>query len=129
MQLTLSINNRYLLDAKLADPRPLIHVCDRHDFVGELTSYLYSNGLLQYVEVYVTKVSPAKTPQVVGKLLELDANEDFVRKVLMAVGGGCPVGEMVEVAEGRNRLRTQADRKPHDLVAGGLPPTTVGLNG
>ena len=45
----------FLQDAKLADPRPLIHVCDRHDFVEELAEYLYGNGLLQYIEVYVTK--------------------------------------------------------------------------
>mmetsp|Transcript_26943 Transcript_26943/g.41276 ORF Transcript_26943/g.41276 Transcript_26943/m.41276 type:complete len:1727 (-) Transcript_26943:146-5326(-) len=95
----------YLKGAKLPDPRPLIHVCDRYDFVDELTDYLYLNSLLQYVEVYVTKVSPQKTPQVVGKLLDLGANEDFIKRILMAVGTACPVEEMVEVAETRNRLR------------------------
>ncbi|KAK1738554.1 clathrin heavy chain [Skeletonema marinoi] len=74
----------YLKNAKLPDPRPLIHVCDRYDFVDELTEYLYLNSLLQYVEVYVTKVSPAKTPQVVGKLFDLGANEDFTKRILMA---------------------------------------------
>jgi clathrin heavy chain len=34
-----------LLDMKLADPRPLIHVCDRFDFVEEMTEYLFSNNL------------------------------------------------------------------------------------
>ena len=48
-----------------------MHFCDRHNFVDELAEYLYSNSLLQYVEVYVTEVSPQKTPQVVGKLLEV----------------------------------------------------------
>jgi len=95
----------YLKNAKLPDPRPLIHVCDRYDFVDELTDYLYLNSLLQYIEVYVTKVSPAKTPQVVGKLFDLGANEDFTKRILMAVGTACPVEEMVEVAETRNRLR------------------------
>mmetsp|Transcript_17587 Transcript_17587/g.26695 ORF Transcript_17587/g.26695 Transcript_17587/m.26695 type:complete len:1735 (-) Transcript_17587:150-5354(-) len=95
----------YLKGAKLADPRPLIHVCDRFDFVDELTEYLYLNSLLQYVEVYVTKVSPTKTPQVVGKLFDLGANEDFIKRILMAVGTACPVEELVEIAETRNRLR------------------------
>mmetsp|Transcript_32005 Transcript_32005/g.47250 ORF Transcript_32005/g.47250 Transcript_32005/m.47250 type:complete len:1732 (+) Transcript_32005:118-5313(+) len=95
----------YLKGAKLADPRPLIHVCDRFDFVDELTEYLYLNSLLQYVEVYVTKVSPTKTPQVVGKLFDLGANEDFIKRILMAVGTACPVDELVEIAETRNRLR------------------------
>lgn len=95
----------YLKNAKLPDPRPLIHVCDRFDFVDELTEYLYLNSLLQYVEVYVTKVSPAKTPQVVGKLFDLGANQDFIKRILMAVGTACPVDDMVEIAETRNRLR------------------------
>ena len=95
----------YLKGAKLPDPRPLIHVCDRFDFVDELTEYLYLNSLLQYIEVYVTKVSPQKTPMVVGKLFDLGANEDFVKRILMAVGTACPVDELVEIAETRNRLR------------------------
>lgn len=95
----------YLKNAKLPDPRPLIHVCDRHDFVDELTEYLYLNSLVQYIEVYVTKVSPQKTPQVVGKLFDLGANEDFIKRILMAVGTACPVDELVEIAENRNRLR------------------------
>jgi len=95
----------YLKGAKLPDPRPLIHVCDRFDFVDELTEYLYLNSLLQYIEVYVTKVSPGKTPMVIGKLFDLGANEDFIKRILMAVGTSCPVDELVEIAETRNRLR------------------------
>jgi clathrin heavy chain len=95
----------YLKNARLPDPRPLIHVCDRYDYVDELTEYLYLNSLLQYIEVYVTKVSPAKTPAVVGKLFDLGANEDFIKRILMSVGQACPVDEMVEIAETRNRLR------------------------
>ncbi len=30
----------------------------------ELTQYLYSNNMLRYIEGYVQKVSPGKTPQV-----------------------------------------------------------------
>jgi hypothetical protein len=29
--------------------------------------------------VYVTKVAPAKTPSVVGRLLDLDADEEFLK--------------------------------------------------
>jgi clathrin heavy chain len=50
----------------------------------------------QYIEVYVQRVSPPKTPQVVGKLLDLDCNEDFVRMLLQSVGAACPVEELVE---------------------------------
>ncbi|CAB1109928.1 unnamed protein product [Ectocarpus sp. CCAP 1310/34] len=96
---------KFLMDAKLPDPRPLIHVCDRHDFIEEMTGYLYNNNMQKYIEVYVQKVSPQKTPMVVGKLLDLDAPEDFIRQLLNSVGHQCPVDELVEQAERRNRLR------------------------
>eukprot|EP00953_Heterococcus_sp_UTEX-ZZ885_P024994 13617-Heterococcus_DN1.PRE.2 len=73
---------KFLMDAKLPDPRPLIHVCDRHDFIEEMTGYLYTNNQQKYIEVYVQKVSPQKTPMVIGKLLDLDCNEDFIRNLL-----------------------------------------------
>jgi clathrin heavy chain len=45
-------------------------VC-RYDLVEDLTSYLYNNNLLKYIEGYVQKVSPQKTPMV---SLDLGAN-------------------------------------------------------
>ena len=95
----------FLMEAKLQDPRPLIHVCDRHGYVPELTTYLYSNNLQKYIQVYVEKVSPAKTPAVIGKLLDLDCNEDFIRGLLNNVRTQCPVDELVDEVEQRNRLR------------------------
>ena len=53
----------------------------------------------------MTKVSPTKTPKVVGKLFDFGANEDFTKRILVAVGTACPVEEMVEIAETRIRLR------------------------
>jgi len=95
---------QFLIEAKLQDPRPLIHVCDRFDFIDEMVGYLYSNNFQKYIEVYVTKVSPQKTPLVVGKLLDLECNEDFLKNLLNQVGQ-CPVAELVEQVERRNRLR------------------------
>ena len=114
----------YLKNAKLPDPRPLIHVCDRHDYVDELTEYLYLNSLLQYIEVYVTKVSPAKTPMVIGKLFDLGANEDFIKRLLMAVGTACPVDELVEIAETRNRLRLLQPWLEARVATGSTEPGT-----
>lgn len=95
----------FLIDAKLADPRPLIHVCDRFGFAEELTSYLYSNKMAKFIEVYIQKVAPGKTPIVIGKLLDLDADEDFIKSLLAAVGPLCPVQGLVDEVEKRNRLR------------------------
>lgn len=94
----------FLKESKLQDPRPLIHVCDRFDYVEELTQYLYSNNMLKYIEVYATKVSPQKAPHVIGKLLDLDCNEDYIKNLLNSIPQ-CPVDDLVAEVEKRNRLR------------------------
>ena len=43
------------------DPRPLIHLCDRHGYIDELTRYLYSNNMARFIEVYV-QVRQASKP-------------------------------------------------------------------
>lgn len=35
--------------------------------VGDLANYLYSNNMLRYIEGYVQKVNPQKTPQVMAQ--------------------------------------------------------------
>ena len=63
---------------KLSDPRPLIYVCDLHNYIEELAKYLYENQLLKYIEVYVTKVNPTNTPKFIGVLIDSDCSEDLV---------------------------------------------------
>eukprot|EP00931_Biecheleriopsis_adriatica_P053822 TRINITY_DN3159_c0_g1_i5.p1 TRINITY_DN3159_c0_g1~~TRINITY_DN3159_c0_g1_i5.p1 ORF type:complete len:1502 (+),score=433.83 TRINITY_DN3159_c0_g1_i5:139-4506(+) len=95
----------FLKEAKLPDPRPLIYVCDLHDFVEELTDYLYKNSLMKYIEVYVVKVNPLKCPQVIGSLIDLDCSEDFIKNLLQNVRAACPAESLVAEVEKRNRLR------------------------
>lgn len=40
----------FLMEAKLPDARPLINVCDRFNFVHDLTLYLVNNQMLRYIE-------------------------------------------------------------------------------
>ena len=46
---------KFLMEARLLDAHPLINVCDRFGFVLDLTHYLYSNNMLQFIEGYVQK--------------------------------------------------------------------------
>jgi len=97
----------FLLESvdKIKDPRPLIHVCDRHGFVDELTHYLYSNQLYRFIEVYVTKMNQASTPKVIGSLLDLNAPEDQIRNLLNNVRPPqCPIDQLVDECEKRERL-------------------------
>jgi hypothetical protein len=53
----------------------------------------------------VQKVNPAKTPQVVGGLLDCEADESFISNLIMSVRSLLPVGELCAEVEKRNRLR------------------------
>jgi len=47
----------FLKEAKLADPRPLIHLCEKHHFIEELTKHLFNNKQKQFIEVYLHRVN------------------------------------------------------------------------
>ena len=92
-------------ETKLADPRPLINVCDKHDMVEELTQYLHSKSMIKYIEVYVQKVNPFRTPQVVGALIDAGCAEDQIKSLVMSVRNQCPVEPLIAACQKRNRLR------------------------
>ncbi|KAF9336702.1 hypothetical protein BG006_007769 [Podila minutissima] len=95
----------FLKDAKLTDQLPLIIVCDRFDFVHDLVLYLYQNNLSKYIETYVQKVNPSRTPAVIGALLDVGCDESVIKSLLMSVRGDMPIGELVDQTEKRNRLK------------------------
>lgn len=95
----------FLMESKLPDARPLINVCDRHNFVPDLTHYLYTNNMLRYIEGYVQKVNPSNAPLVVGQLLDDECPEDFIKNLILSVRSLLPVEPLVDECEKRNRLR------------------------
>ncbi|KAI0091788.1 clathrin heavy chain [Irpex rosettiformis] len=95
----------FLKEAKLSDQLPLIIVCDRFDFVHDLVLYLYQNGLLNFIEVYVQRVNSVRTPQVVGGLLDVDCDETSIKSLLASVPGNFAIDELVHEVETRNRLK------------------------
>eukprot|EP01097_Dermamoeba_algensis_P005601 TRINITY_DN3557_c0_g1_i3.p1 TRINITY_DN3557_c0_g1~~TRINITY_DN3557_c0_g1_i3.p1 ORF type:complete len:1258 (-),score=303.09 TRINITY_DN3557_c0_g1_i3:145-3672(-) len=114
----------FLKEAKLADQLPLIIVCDRHDFVEELTQYLYKNNMSKYLEAYVLKINPSNTPAVVGALLDVDCNENYIKNLVMSVRGMCPVAELVEQVEKRNRLKILSSWLESLVSEGNVEPAT-----
>jgi clathrin heavy chain len=83
----------------------LIIVCDRFDFVHDLVLYLYQQKLTKYIEVYVQKVNTARTPVVIGGLLDVDCDENIIKNLLMSVTGPVPIDQLVQEVEKRNRLK------------------------
>lgn len=100
---------QFFMESKLADQLPLIIVCDRFDFIEDLTRYLYQNNMSSYIEVYVQKINPMNTPSVVGALLDVDCNEKYIQSLVISVRNQAPIQELVDAVEKRNRLKLLAD--------------------
>jgi clathrin heavy chain len=114
---------KFLMEAKLANPKPVIYVCDRFDFIDEMTNYLYTNNKKEYIETYCQRVSSQKTPQVVGKLLDLECSEEFIKNLLNTVPM-CPIAELVEQVERRNRIRLLHSWLEARVAQGNTEPAT-----
>ncbi|KAI1336912.1 clathrin heavy chain [Xylariaceae sp. FL0016] len=96
----------FLKEAKLQEMLPLIIVCDRHGFVHDLVLYLYQNQRFQAIEVYVQRVNPGRTPEVVGGLLDVDCDESVIKNLLSTVNpASIPIDILVQEVETRNRLK------------------------
>jgi len=95
----------FLKEQKI-EPQSLMIVCDRHGYIDELIRYLYQNNQHKAIERYVTGFNTKATPQVIGSLLDLEANEEFIHSLLSLVKNECPIPALVEECEKRNRLRT-----------------------
>jgi clathrin heavy chain len=95
-----------LKEAKLTEQLPLIIVCDRFNFIHDLVLYLYQNQQFKSIEVYVQRVNPARTPAVVGGLLDVDCDESIIKNLLSTVNpASVPIDELVAEVESRNRLK------------------------
>lgn len=94
----------FLKEIRLDNQLPLIRVCDKHGFVSDLAHYLYRNNMTQYLTLYVQQLNPLKTPEVVAALLDENAPEETIKELITSVGQLCPVSELVDEVEKRDRL-------------------------
>jgi clathrin heavy chain len=96
----------FLKEANLTEQLPLIIVCDRFNFVHDLVLHLYKKQQFKSIEVYVQRVNPARTPQVIGGLLDVDCDENIIKSLLASVTpSSIPIDELVAEVESRNRLK------------------------
>ena len=97
-------------------------MCDRFEFISDLTIFLYNNNMLRYIEGYVQKVNPKNAPKVVGTLLDLECSEEFIKNLILSVRSLLPVGPLVEEVEKRNRLKMLSEFLEHLVNEGSQDP-------
>jgi len=94
-----------LLSKKLMNPKPLIYLCDANGYIEELTKYLWANQYQKYIDIYILKVNPNASPGVLGTLIDLEAEESYIKQILNSLRGQCPVEEVINVFAKRNKVR------------------------
>lgn len=94
-----------MVDGKIQDPKSLVILCDQNGFIKPMVRYLWENNFNKYIEMYVIRINPKKSGEVLGCLLDLGAEDSYIRQFLLTVGGNCDVAEMVSEFEERNKLK------------------------
>jgi len=113
----------FLKEQRLTEQLPLIIVCDRFNFIHDLVLYLYKNQQFKSIEVYVQRVNPARTPAVIGGLLDVDCDESIIKGLLNSVSPeSIPIDELVSEVESRNRLKLLLPFLEATLAAGNTQP-------
>lgn len=95
----------FFLENRLVDNRPLIILCDKHDYVEKLALYLYKNKQTRILENYMFTLRPQSTPRILATLLDEDCEEAYIKQVLNTVRGGCPIEPLVEEFTKRHKLK------------------------
>ncbi len=47
-----------------------------------MVKFLWENNMRKYIEVYILKVNQRNTGKVLGNLMDLGADEDYIRELL-----------------------------------------------
>lgn len=95
----------FLMQQKLQNPKSLILLCDKHGYIEELTKYLFKNCEKVFIEIYLSKVNPQASPLVLGTLIDMECEENYIKQLLFNLRGLCPAEETVVEFEKRNKLR------------------------
>lgn len=59
---------------------------------------------MKCIEIFLFKVNSNASPKVLGTLLELDCDENYIKQLLLSIRV-CPIQELVENFESRGKLR------------------------
>ena len=71
-----------LEDGANADPRPIINLCDRFDLIEEMATIFHRQRKFGHLSLYVRKVDPTRTPQVVAGLLDAGCEAPTVAELI-----------------------------------------------
>jgi clathrin heavy chain len=66
---------------------------------------LYKNNFNRFIEIYILKYNPTSSAVVLGTLIDLECDENYIKQILYNLRGNCQMETLIEEFEKRNRLR------------------------
>jgi clathrin heavy chain len=95
----------YLMQQDLADRIPLIVLCNRFGFIEDLTQFLFTKNATRELETYVQKFNPAMAGRVIGALIDIEAPNDYITKLLNSVQHTARIDDLIVQTMKRERLK------------------------
>ncbi|OHT11249.1 Clathrin heavy chain 1 [Tritrichomonas foetus] len=95
----------YLIQQDLPDKIPLIVLCNRFEFVEDLTKFLYKKSYTRELETYVQKFNPSMAGRVIGALIDIEAPQDYITKLLNSVQHTAPIDDLITQTMKRERIK------------------------
>ncbi|KAH0790147.1 Clathrin heavy chain 1 [Histomonas meleagridis] len=95
----------FLIQQDLSDKVPIIVLCNRFGFIEDLTKYLYKKGALRELETYVQKFNTDMAGRVIGALIDIEAPNDYITKLLNSVQHTAPIDDLITQTMKRDRIK------------------------
>jgi len=95
----------FLMQQDLPDKVPLIVLCNRFEFIEDLTKFLYKKNYQRELETYVQQFNTSMAGRVIGALLDIEAPIDYVNKILNSVQHTAPIDDLIIQTMKRERIK------------------------
>ena len=72
----------YFMQQDFPNRTPLLVLCNRFEFIEDLTKFLYKKGCTLELETYVQSLDPGMAGRVKGALINIEAPTEYIEKLL-----------------------------------------------
>jgi clathrin heavy chain len=114
----------FLMQADLPDRVPLIVLCNRFGFIEDLTKFLFKKNASRELETFVQKYNPAMAGRVIGALIDIEAPQEYIVKLINSVQHTAPMEELISETMKRERLRLLQPILEARAQSGSIDPAT-----
>ena len=95
----------YFMQQDFPNKIPLLVLCNRFEFIEDMTKFLYKKGCTRELETYVQRFNPAMAGRVIGALIDIEAPTEYIQKLLNSVQHTAPIDDLIVQTMKRERIK------------------------